>query len=83
MCNIYKSDTAWKRFGLSPTILELQEDSDAKYMWKVALNWKASYRIEKIDWPSTSPNLSPIENFWQLLKMKLGEKTLADCHVSL
>ena len=78
MCNIYKSDTAWKQFGLNPTISELQEDSHAKYMWKVALNWKASYRIEKIDWPSMSSDFTPIENVWQLLKMKLREKTLTN-----
>ena len=45
-------------------------------MWKVAVNWKASHRIEKLDCPSMSPDLAPIENVWQLLKMKLREKKI-------
>ena len=32
--------------------------------------------MQKIDWPSVSPDLAPIENVWQLLKMKLRGKNL-------
>ena len=45
-------------------------------MWKIAVNWKVSHRIEKIDWLSMSPDLAPIENVWQLLEMKLRKKNL-------
>ena len=71
--------TVLKQFGLDSTIWELQEDNDAKHTWKVALKWKASHRIEKIDWPSMSPDLAPIESVWQLLKMKLRKRNLASC----
>ena len=74
MCDIYKHDIARKQVGLDSTIWELQKDIDVKYTWKVALNWKASHQIQKIDWPSMSPDLALIENVWELLKMKLRKK---------
>ena len=40
----------------------MQEDNDIKHMWKVALDWRPSHRIEKIDWPSMSLDLAPIKN---------------------
>ena len=43
-------------------------------MWKVALNWKASHRIEKMDWASISADLAPIESVLHLVKMKLRKK---------
>ena len=66
--------TARTQFGVDSTIWELQEDNDLKHTSKRALNWKASHRIQKTDWPSMSPDLTPIENVWQLLKMKLRKK---------
>ena len=58
--------------------MELQEDKDPKHTSKRALNWKASYRIQKIDCPSMSPDPASIENVWQLLKMKLRQKKLLE-----
>ena len=82
MYDIYKHDlvpTVRKQFGLDSTIWELQEDNDPKHTSKQALNWKASHRIQKIDWPSMSPNLAPIENVRQLLKTKLRKKDFTNC----
>ena len=30
--------------------------------------------VEKINWPSMSPDIATIENIWELLKMKLRKK---------
>ena len=62
ICDIYKRGTVQQQFGLNSTVWKLQEDNDAKRRWKVGLNWKASHRIQKFDWPSMSPDLAPIEN---------------------
>ena len=64
MFNIYKCSTARKQFGLDSTIYELQEDNHLMHTWKIALNRKASHRIQKIDWPPTSSALASIENIW-------------------
>ena len=66
--------TAGKQLSPDSTIRKLQENNDAKYIWKVTLNCKANRRIEKIDWSSMSPDLAPFENLWQLVKMKLRKK---------
>ena len=79
MCDIYKCGTARKQFGLDSTIWALQEDRDAKYMRKVALNWQVSHGIEKLDWPSMSSDLVSIENIWQLLKMTLRKEEIRNC----
>ena len=65
MCDIYKRGlvpTARKHFGFDSTIWKLQEDNDPKHTSKRALNWKANHRIQKIDCPSLSSDLAPIEN---------------------
>jgi len=80
MCDIYKYGllpTARKQFGHDSTLWKLQEDNDPKHTSKLAINWKKNNDVYKIDWPSMSPDLAPIENVWQLLKMKIRKKNLS------
>ena len=77
MCDIYKRGlmpTTKKQFSLDSTIWELQEDKDLRHIWKLAIYWKANDRIKKLDCPPMLPDLTPIENVWQPLKMKLRKK---------
>ena len=39
---------------------------------------KKTKKIERIDWPSMSPDLAPIENIWQSLKMKLRKNNFTN-----
>ena len=39
-------------------------------------NWRSKYEVQRIDWPSMSSDLNPIENIWKLLKMNLARKNL-------
>ena len=55
---------------------KLQEDNDPKHTSKLAAKWKENNTVQKIDWPSISPNRAPIENVSQLLKMKLRKRKL-------
>jgi transposase len=80
MCDIYKYgllSTARKQFGHDSTLWKLQEDNDPKHTSKLATNWRMNNNVQKIDWPSMSPDIAPIENVWQLLKMKLRKKKLS------
>jgi len=80
MCDIYKYGllpTARKQFGHDSTLWKLQEDNDPKHTSKLATNWRMNNNVQKIDWPSMSPDIAPIENVWQLLKMKLRNKKLS------
>ena len=77
MCRIYKYGllpTARKHFGHDPTPWQLQEDNDPKHRSKLAPSWKEEKKIENIDWPSMSSDIAPIENMWQIFKMKLRKK---------
>jgi hypothetical protein len=79
MCDIYKHGllpTAKKQFGHDSTIWRLQEDNDPKHTSKLAVQWKTNNSVNVIDWPSMSPDIAPIENVWQLIKMKLRQKKL-------
>ena len=75
MCRVYKYGllpTARKHFGHDLTPWKLQEDNDPK----LVTSWKEGKKIENIDWPSMSLDIAPIKNVWQVLKMKLGKKSL-------
>ena len=39
-------------------------------------NWRSKFEVQRIDWPSMSPDLNSIENVWKLLKMNLARKNL-------
>ena len=39
--------------------------------------------MENIDWPSMPPDIAPIENVWQILKMKLRKKKKLTTYQSL
>ena len=43
--DIYKRDTTWSQFNN----LRTARDNNPKHMWKVALNWNASHRIQEIN----------------------------------
>jgi transposase len=36
--------------------------------------WLAEHKIELLEWPPCSPDLSPIENVWSLLKRQLRKR---------
>ena len=77
MCDISKCGllpTAWKQFGHDSTLWKLQEGTEPKHTWKLAINWKRNNGVHEVHSPSMSADLAPIENIWQLFKMNLRRK---------
>ena len=49
-----------------------QQDGASPQRAKTVKAWLASEDIEVLKWPARSPDLSPIENLWNMLKEEIG-----------
>lgn len=61
----------------------LQEDNASVHKSRETEQWKRQHAIPILPWPAQSPDLSPIENVWSVLKSKVKNRmhrigTLAD-----
>lgn len=66
----------WFRSKGLPWIL--LEDNDPKHQSRLCKQWKADNGINRLDWPSQSPDANPIENVWAFMKMRLRGKKISN-----
>ncbi len=52
-----------------------QQDNAKPHTAAITTAWLRSRRVRVLNWPACSPDLSPIENIWRIIKQKNMSKT--------
>ncbi len=52
----------------------LQHDNSRPHTASITTSWLRRRRIRVLKWPACSPDLSPIENIWRIIKRKMRQR---------
>jgi len=52
----------------------MQEDGAKYHFAPIPAAYKESHKVQRLDWPPQSPDLSPIENLWKQLKDRISAR---------
>ncbi len=51
-----------------------QQDNAKPHTAAITTAWLRSRRVQVLNWPACSPDLSPIENIWRIIKRKIHQR---------
>ncbi len=51
-----------------------QQDNAKRHTVAITTAWICSRRVRVLNWPACSPDLSPIENIWRIIKRKIHQR---------
>ncbi len=60
--------------SLSGKTLHFQHDNARPHTASITTSWLRRRRIWVLKWPACSPDLSPIENIWRIIKRKMRQR---------
>ncbi len=62
----------WRLFQGRPCLF--QQDNAKPHTAAITTAWLRSRRVQVLNWPACSPDLSPIENIWRIIKWKKRQR---------
>ncbi len=62
----------WCLFQGRPCVF--QQDNAKPHTAAITTTWLRSRRVRVLNWPACSPDLSPIENIWCIIKWKIHQR---------
>jgi transposase len=68
--NVILKDTVLPEMKTNPALV-FQQDNAPPHKGKKVMEWLKKQKFQTLNWPPQSPDLSPIEMIWNVMKMKL------------
>jgi len=62
----------WRLFHGRPCVF--QQDNAKQHTAAIKTAWLRSRRVRVLNWPAWSPDISPIENIWRIIKRKIHQR---------
>ncbi len=62
----------WRLFQGRPCVF--QQDNAKPHTAAITTAWLRSRRVRMLNWPTCSPDLSPIDNIWRIIKRKIRQR---------
>ncbi len=59
---------------LPSRLLVFQQDNVKPHTAAITTAWLYSRRVQVLNWPACSPDLSPIDNIWHIIKWKIRQR---------
>ncbi len=51
-----------------------QQDNAKQHTAAITTAWLSRRRVQMLNWPACSPDLSPVENIWRIIKRKIRQR---------
>ena len=62
-------------YGMDPTTVIFQQDNDPKHTANQTKQALKDLKLQTLDWPAQSPDLNPIEHFWNHVSKELKDRS--------